>query len=319
MFSDGGFSSPDIWIVIAINLTAFISILFNPLVFRHNYYKRSSIARDLYMALSMTDFNSCIFLTTTFTIRILRPKEDNSKEKMSLNVFGRKEYLRYERRATLTEKAVGSLTWYLIVSPVIITSFLAICRWYQIKYPLRPFNKTKVEILAAALCFLLGTYFTTMLFVDSAECPTLMKINMQSVYNEMSYGLGGLNLFVDIIIMNFLTSLPCVASILTIWSIVRSETVSGSSEKREKRSKIVSAIKIALLNVGNLLFVGFLISTAVTSKYKSEVDDHNYNLFMAIASCFIPILVSTYNPVIYTLLTRGMLTINSRVGRNPRE
>ena len=129
MFSDGGFSSPDIWIVIAINLTAFISILLNPLVFRHNFYRKRSIARDLYMALSITDFFSSIFHSVTFSIRIQQPKEDNWKEEMSLVTFSRKEYIRYKRPATLKEKAVGSVTWCLIVFPVIITSSLTICRW----------------------------------------------------------------------------------------------------------------------------------------------------------------------------------------------
>ena len=313
MFSDGGFSSPDIWIVIAINVTAFVSILLNPLVFRHNYYRKRSIARDLYMALSMTDFISSIFHSVTFSIRIQQPKEDNWKEEMSLATSSRKEYLRYKRPATLKEKAVGSVTWCLIVCPVIITSSLTICRWYQITYPLRPCSRTKVRVLTAVFCFLFGTYYTMSLFLDSPEEPTRMMINMQSAYSKTPFGLEELTLFVDLIFATFMSSLPSVASVLTIWSVIRSEKVTGSSEKREKHSKIVSAIKIALLNVGNVLFVGFLIGTAATSKYRSEVDDHNHNLLMTLAACFIPILVSTYNPVIYTLLTRGILTINSRV------
>ena len=87
------------------------------------------------------------------------------------------------------------------------------------------------------------------------------------------------------------------------------EKVPASKKKTQERSKVVSAIKIALLNVGKVLFVGFLIGVAFTFKYKSEVDDHYHNLLMVITACSLPILV------IYTLLTRRILVINSRVGR----
>ena len=129
-------------------------------------------------------------------------------------------------------------------------------------------------------------------FLDSPKAPTLIKIRMQSAYNETHFGLSESNLFVDIILVTFMTSLPSLNSLLTTWCIVK---------KREKHSKIVSVTKIALLKVGNVLFVGLLTGAAFTSKCKSEVDDHNHNLLMAITARSLPILVLTYKPVIITL------------------
>ena len=315
MFSNGGFSSPDIWIVIAINSTAFVSILLNPLVFRHNYYKKRSIARDLYMALSTTDFISCIILPITFSIRILRPKEGLCMEQNN-STFCQNEYLRYARRATSTEKAVGVLTWYLISSPMLITSVLAICRWYQVKYPLRPVSKASVKVLVAALCCFSGIYHTILLFADNFEGPTLMMIRTLSVYNYKPFGLEVKHLFVSFVSAMIIPCLSNIASVSTIWNIVRSETVPGSSERRKRSKKMISTLKIALLNVGNMLFMGVIISATATMKYSSAADDRNHYLLMAIASCFSPILISTYNPVIYILLTTGILTNNSRVGKN---
>ena len=41
LFSDGGVSSPDIWIVVLMLLVALIGAVLNPLVFRHNLRKNN--------------------------------------------------------------------------------------------------------------------------------------------------------------------------------------------------------------------------------------------------------------------------------------
>ena len=303
LFSDGGFSSPDIWIVVAINLTASISLVLNLLVSRHNFYKKRSISRDMYMALSVTDFITCIVLPTTFSIGILRPKEEYCQEKHNI-AFCENEYIKYERPATLTEKAMGSITWYLMISPLVITSALAICRWYQIKYPLRSFSRTAVEVSTAASCFLIGAYYTLLLFLDTPKQRTMMMINIQNAWNDVPFGVQVLDLLFDVASPIFMTTLPIIASSLTIQSIVKSKKFPGSAEIQRRRK--IGTIKIAFLNVGNVVIAGLLLIISFIPMP---------DFFNTVVSCFVPILVSTYNPAIYTVLTKGIVTINSRVGK----
>ena len=118
LLSEGGLTSPDIWIAIMINIVALISILLNPLVFRHNFRKKRSIARDLYMSLSATEFLSGLFLPITITIGILRPKEEQCYQDHDIH-FCQNDYYKYNRTATIPEKVTGTVMWYFIYSPLI--------------------------------------------------------------------------------------------------------------------------------------------------------------------------------------------------------
>ncbi|KAL5247410.1 hypothetical protein ACHWQZ_G019324 [Mnemiopsis leidyi] len=134
MFSDGGLSSPDIWIALGIILTSILSLLLNPLVFRHNYSKRKSIARDLYMALSFADFLSCIVLPVTFCIRTLAPKEDLCQQLYG-SEFCQESYYNFTRPATIGKMkdfpnlSIDKIWASLLTAPATLASILAV---YQV-------------------------------------------------------------------------------------------------------------------------------------------------------------------------------------------
>ena len=173
LLSEGGLTSPDIWIAIMINIVALISILLNPLVFKHNFRKKRSIARDLYMSLSATDFLSGLFLPITITIGILRLKKEQCYQDHDIH-FYQKDYYKYNRTATIPEKVTGTVMWYFIYSPLIITSVLSISRWYQITYPLRILNRIAVVIFVVVLCLFYAIDLSYLLIFDSPKRQTLM-------------------------------------------------------------------------------------------------------------------------------------------------
>ena len=302
MFSEGGLTSPDIWIVVTIILAASISILLNPLVIRHNIRKKRSIARDLYMALSTTDLISCIVLPTVLSKRILQPKEEQCIEDNNV-AFCQADYFKYNRTATIIEKAVGGVTWYLTFSPISITSVLAISRWYQISYPLRTLNRTTVEIFLAALCLSQAIYFPFMVLNDSSEKPTVILIYIQTVFNASLYDSQ-----MEFIFATLQASLSIMASVHTIWSIIMSPAVPGNLETRARR--IRGTVRMALLNAGSAAYIGAL---AGMSKHDPYSEDLHSLMPMAAFVCLLPIFLSAYNPIIYTVLTNNILKINSRV------
>ena len=308
MFSEGGLTSPDIWIAIAVILTASISILLNPLVFRHNVLKQRSIARDLYMVLSTTDFISSIVLTAIMIRGILLPKEEQCIRDHNAT-YCRTEYYKYSRAATTAEKVMGSVSAYLAFSPNTITSVMAMSRWYQISYPLRFLSRTAVKIFLAVWCLLQGLIFTVLLFIDTPEQPTLFQVHFIT-WNYVPFGVDMRDLPIVYILFTLQISISTIATVFTIWSMFRSHTVPGNAETGSKRMK--STVKIALLNAGAFLaaVMGLGITfSAANGKHGTEI-----RRIFETASYFLTIVLSTYNPVIFTLLTRkNILKRNFRV------
>ena len=176
MFSDGGITSPDIWIVISIIIIALISIVLNPLVFRHNFYKKKSLARDLYMALSVVDFLTCIVLPVTFSIGIFRPKERQCFKDHNAT-FCNDSYYRYKRAAIFSERLVGGVVWSLVLIPMVITSGLSISRWYKISFPFRVLNKKSAEIIIFGISIVV---LVVQIWNAIKNSPGEFKVNIQT-------------------------------------------------------------------------------------------------------------------------------------------
>jgi hypothetical protein len=206
----------------------------------------------------------------------------------------------------MSEKVVGSITWYLIFSPMNITSVLAISRWYQISFPFRNLNKTAVEVFLAVLCILEASYFSLLLFTDTKEDPVLMKINTQTVWNDKPFGSAALvSHKVEGIIVIFLSCLSMIASGITIRNIMRANAISANLDVQERKTK--STVKITLLNLGNLVYISAVL-------FYLLIDPRSqYALTVQTFMMCIPFVQSTYNPVIYTGLTRNIFKKNFRV------
>ena len=298
MFSEGGVSSPDIWIVISIIIIALISIVLNPLVFRHNFYKKKSIARDLYMALSATDLITSIFTATLFSVGILSPKEDqcfiDHNEKIC-----KESYYKYNRTATTAEKATGSTGWSLGFAPIVITAVLSITRWYRIKFPLRPLEKRTVWTILVTGISVSVAYFFWVMFKDSSQ--TVMSMAMQiTIISEDD---NQFNYTITLIAALVFTLSSNIASVFTVWSIATSPEIQGNVEIRARKTR--GAVRILLLNAGNVAWSGLLVGMSLTN-----TDSEAYLIQMG-TSMFLPTILSSYNPIVYVGLTKGILNKNN--------
>ena len=297
LFSDGGVSSPDIWIVVLMLLISLVGAVLNPLVFRHNLKKKRSLPRDLYLSLSSTDFLSCIILSTTFSLNIVQPKEESCWLKHN-NTFCQKEYYKYQRAATLTERAVGCVKWCLIYSPFVITSVLAIARWYQIRFPLRPIRRTAIEATTASICFFYAIFNSVKMLYDSSDDHATMVTAIQNVYIfkiheaedcfDISQAAG--------VLLTLLST--NVASILSIWALLGSPSISGTRQQRSRRRR--SSLKIVAMNAGSVVMTDCII-------YMILDGPATYRLLNTVALCFLPIFLSVYNSIVYCILTDKLL------------
>ena len=305
ILSEGGLTSPDIFIVIVLNLIALISVILNPLVFKHNISKKRSIARDLYLVLSASDFLSSVVFTSSVSVGIVAPKEEQCTIDHNAT-FCQDEYYKYNRTATITEKAVGGVMWSLLFIPMITAAVLALSRWYQISYPLRPFNRNAVEIILG-ICYLLlplVVNFQKFLYKKSTGNPVVFKMNVQTVtYLKRTTFFETLP-YVFVLLFTLISS---VASVITVRNIFKSPVVPGNEQIRAKRIK--GALKIAFVNFGNVVWDGVVFIRLFAGK-------KSYLLYIVQATwCFLPIVLSTYNPIVYTMLTTGVYNIrNNQVG-----
>ena len=302
MFSDGGVSSPDIWILITTILVALISLVFNPMVFRHNLYKKtSSIARELYMILSVSDFASSFVLTIIFSSNIARPKEDQCVEDHNF-AFCQEHYYEYKRPATVTEKLACFLGYFLIVVSLNTTSIIALSRWYQISYPLRLVHKTKLRALLTFPCLIIGLLMIYLLFYNSPENPTMFQINTQVASLVTDKGAKG---YVPIAVAGLLAIISTTASLLTVWNIAKRESVPGSRESKHSQ-KMRSAVKVLVLNAANVVWIG-VMGTRLVTQFESVV-----HLVLQTATSFMAILQASFNPVVYVLLTKSIFNLQRR-------
>ena len=291
MLSEGGLTSPDIWVTSVIILASLVSSILNPIVFRHNLYKKRSIARDLFLALSATDFVSSILMSTTASSGILIPKEEQCIRDHN-ETFCQTDYYNYNRTATTVEKGLGGVMWALVFIPMLIAATLAIARWYQISFPLNVFNRKLVEIALAVSCLCFLVYFQRFSLYNPQNNPVVLKMNLQIVtYLRVDKFVDKLPVFLALVF----TSISNLASVLTVRRIIKSRSIQRNEQIRANRTK--GTIKITILNAGNMIWSGLVLFRLLTD-YESNLIKISQTV-LAIH----PILQSTYNPVVYVLLT----------------
>ena len=298
LLSQGGTTYPDILIALTVIIIALTSLILNPIVFRHNYCKKKSIARDLFLVLSTTDFFSSIVIPVNFTVGLLLPKEEGCTME-----FCQTRYYEYRRTATLFEKIVSCFVWYLTFSPHAITCALAICRWYQICFPLKHLNRKIVLFLLVAFCLLFGVYLFVKIFSDPSA-QMVIAIQTAITFGRVTSTEHSAFQFEDILLISF-ASTAILASALTVANILKSQGLAVDQERRERQIKCT--IKIGLLNLGNVVFIAVLMSLSLT---KEKTIEHTR---LQTTSCLFAVVQSAFNPVVYILLTHGAFTRVARV------
>ena len=136
VFSDGGVSSPDIYISVSYICVIIACTVLNSLVFVHNFQKKSSVARNLYLFLSAADLLTSWVLLGASSVDFLKEKEEECRN--SDEVTCNKEYFKRVVDATLGVKLYSVISYTMSLSPAHITAFLAGTRFLQIRYPLHP-------------------------------------------------------------------------------------------------------------------------------------------------------------------------------------
>ena len=316
-FSKGGTTSPDFYIGVTSIILIVLCTLLNSVMLRHNILKRSSIPRTLYIILSFMDLLSCWVLLLPYTIHVLKECRQEDKD-----ICGTDEYKMKIIKSGAGNKLYAIFGWMFSLGPANVTAFLAMTRLIQIKYP---FRRLQVKNIVAALTLSIvwiPTVVTTGLLdirEDNPGCATPIHFNViaQSwVFCPHVLGIKttSTGFFVTISCMTILLQVGAIlASVFTVHELIKVHLnpVSKGSKKSGEKSK--SCLKIVVTNMGSVvLLILSIIVTLKTSQTDTnkgmEIGDATFYMTVNI---FIPALISTFNPIIYILLTPG--SINFKV------
>ena len=170
IFSGGGISSADFPLCIFFLLLACISTPLNYLVLRHNYYKRPSIARTLYMVLSGTDLVACAYLSLWHSINLITPPNPACRDdELQKDICEDRYYLYITQSPGFWYNLHSAFKAMISMAPILTTSVLTITRYLQIKFPLVDFPK---NLILGGL--ILGCVYTpavyTFLYMTGRNC-----------------------------------------------------------------------------------------------------------------------------------------------------
>ena len=308
VFSEGGITSPDIYIGVSCICLLLLSTVLNSRVFYHNYKKHSSVARTLYLCLSATDLISSWVLLGYFSADVLKDKDDECKNSTALDC-NEEYYWRFVPAPFLT-KIYTVFVFTLSFAPVYITAFLATTRYLKIKYPFLLIQKRHILTSLFLTISWIPIVVSCAMFIDSgqSECGPIKATIVPYAWNYCPIIFGmrvdstGYFLFI-IAVSFFLQITAMITSILTTYELIKVylNPVSQTSTERKRRK---SSLKILLTNLGSFIHVVFIAITATQTNVK--IDDHfpvmravMYVLFQTI----IPVVISTLNPIIYIILT----------------
>ena len=307
VFSNGGLTSPDIYVGVLCILVILISTTLNSLVFVHVARKNNSLARSLYLTLSAADFLTVWILTANYSVHVLKEKEDECKN--SVEPACNEEYYKRVSVAHFGQKIHGILGWTAVVAPSNITAVLAMSRYYQIKYPLRQPNIKLVMSGLFILTLILLPIVTGCAMLDTLVTENSIAIVLQTTslaWNFRPRVLGtlvsGLTYFILSTGVTWVLQVGAVAaSILTMYELVKSHLKPSSGGVKGRKTR--SSLKIIVTNIGSVLILVAFTITAVDVRESVEDVTFKEAFTYFLVALVVPALTSMLNPVIYIIMT----------------
>lgn len=310
LYSQGGFSSPDVYIGLFALLLTIASMILNALVFVYNYKKHKSVPRFLFMVLSSIDFATGLIVGTFITVQVLiagEPLCEMHLENKSCR----------EARA-MPIKLYGCLDFLLSQTPGFVAATMSICRFRQLRQPFRTISQNLVGWSIVTYCFLVFIVLVCSMTIR----PDYFFFSYHTFtpwFDEEAFGLGDpgqSDTRRRLIIFSYLLVtwptfpgqlVSLVASLLTVKHLMSSRQ--HKSYKRGSNPKITahiqadkrSSIKIILTNSGGILQTIYLFALC-----EVILDLENLSTATMISGFVmgvLPVFLSVLNPVIFIIFT----------------
>eukprot|EP00116_Pleurobrachia_bachei_P004720 sb/3464982/ len=336
LLSEGGHTFPDVLITAYLLILSFTAVTLNITVIKANLRKPSSVARNLYLALFVTDFLGCLVVPVYYAYATFMPKDRRCYEAEKDPQFGflincTTHYLTFGLpHPSILSRVYSVVSWTLLFVPCVITGCLAACRLYQIRYPFSHLS-SRGPMIAIALTTLYNLVFMADLLRPKGDdsvawfyvLSQAVFVNVMSTPTVFGVNLGTMGkTFLASNIFNLLfQAIGLVASVLTLIEICKTLVVKPvsiitpgmKSNNRKRRSTLM----VLLYNLGSLLTALTLVTHAISSTGNEEIMEKamvtrqpmemNYVTVVSVLaySIFVPSLCSLLNPVIAIMCSKG--------------
>ena len=301
VFSEGGLTHPDVTVGVSCSLLLLTCTILNILVLLHNYHKKSSVPRNLFICLSVTDLLTPWILLLPLIFQVFRNSAAECEESGEMSCKG--VFFKRRNLATWYNKLHSILVGHTILAPYHCTSALALSRYFQMKYPFRPLRSRNV---------LFGVFLSLLYFPVAISCFYFYPDNANSLYFAKfqiaivadRFSLFGLKisqkqflLAVNAVTLTFELS-AMIVSFLTIYELVKSRITpeAGGPPNRKTRS----TLRILITNFGSLIAIA---SVALVGTGDGSVQNEGVRILAT--TLVLPCFMSTFNPVVYILFTSG--------------
>ena len=316
IFSEGGWTSPDCPVGISCICLAILCTVLNSLVFLHNYHKNKSVARSLYLCLSATDLVTAWVILVPYSVMVLKKEalvcadipqnpcesDRNDVETLSENV-------------SLFDKVFSVISQLMVFAPNHLTASLAITRYIQIKYPLRPL-KIKTVIISILLSIIWHPAVVTCYFLSSSrfvkmktQFAVIGSEEMPRLFNfEITWQIFSTIVFIPTAVLQISS---IVSSLLTIYELIKSYITPIGVTPPPRRLNTKSTVRILVTNIGSVMAVACYV-IVLAGDYKLKEDGEKRSRFgledeikFLLGIQLIPAIVSTLNPVTYIVFSQG--------------
>ena len=317
IFSEGGWTVPDCPTGISCICLAVLCTVLNSLVFLHNYHKNKSVARSLYLCLSATDLVTAWVILVPYSVMVLNKEEidceDTPPDPCEPDKNDEIETL--SENVSLFDKVLSVISQLMVFAPNHLTAFLAITRYIQIKYPLRPL-KVKTVLISIFLSIIWHPAVVSCYFLSSSRFVK-MKTQFAVIGSEEKPRLFSFEITWQIFstIVFFPTAVlqvsSIVSSLLTIYELIKSYITPIGVTPPPRRLNTKSTVRILVTNIGSVMAVACYV-IVLAGEYKLEEGGEKRGRFsledeikFLLGTQLIPAIVSTLNPITYIVFSQG--------------
>ena len=312
LYSQGGFTSPDIYIGLFSLALTIASILLNTLVFIYNYKKHRSVPRFLFMVLSSIDFATGLIVGTFITGQVLKGGDPLCE--MDQNVEERS----CAESREMPIKLYGCVDFLLSQTPGFVAATMSICRYRQLRRPFRTISQSLVGWAIVGYCFVVFIVLVCSMTIK----PDYFYFSYHTFtpwFDEEAFGLGDegqSDTRKRLIIFSYLLVtwptfpgqlVSIVASAFTVKHL--QSTRQHKSYKRGSNPKISahvqadkrSSIKIILTNSGGIIQTVYLFALCEVILELENLS--TASMISGFVMGVLPVFLSVLNPVIFIVFT----------------
>ena len=313
LYSTGGTSFPDLFLVLVLSILSLVSTLLNPLVMVYNLRKKNSIPKILFFLLALCDFiTNLVVPANTITGLVKRGDPVCSQD------AERGFVCQVDWSPRVLERAAGVLILTLDVAPSCFTAVLAITRFMTIRFPFRTI-KIRYALIFVALYLVYCTgIHALMTFDEFAIYRYSISLVTNPYFLTRSHAAPPHD--IRVLALCIWPLLVCqvlsgAASACTVLHLVKTTHTTEETPSMINSKKV--SMKILVTNVS-----GIVVTAAAAISSKIQIDNACDRLpekadevLDFVTMVLVPVFLACLNPIIFILFTPNVLKVFKGAGR----